>query len=110
MPVENYLDCCQTPKLALVRTISDTSHHSEDLKRCSSCGGFWFYRFYERVDFSGGDDTITVWYSPVTQQEASQIMQTEGRPDLRFLSNRPSLIQDERGVRRTGGQPDKPWP
>lgn len=109
MPVEAYLDCCHTPRLETVRSISDSSHDSEELMQCRTCGAYWFYRFHEHVDFSGGDDAITAWYSPVTQEEATQIMQSDQRPDLTFLQHRPALIEDEHGVRRTIDQPTEPW-
>ena len=104
----SFLDCCANPRLHLVKTIYESSHDDESLSQCQNCEGYWFYRFSEYVNFDGGDDDITVWYSPITADEAQIIIGSEGRPDLSFLRNRPSFVKDDRGIHRTGGQPDKP--
>jgi hypothetical protein len=105
---ESFLDCCTDPGLNLVKTIYESSHNDECLHQCQNCGGYWFYRFYEYVNFSGGNDEITLWYSPITTDEAQIIIGSEQRPDLSFLRNRPSFVKDDRGIHRTEGQPEKP--
>ncbi len=106
---EDYLNCCASPSLATVRALYESCHDDELLRRCTGCGAYWFYRFHEDISFSGGEDRITVWYSPLTPDEAERIRQPGGRPDLAFLLGRPSLVSDEHGVRWVAGQPDEPF-
>jgi hypothetical protein len=103
----NYLDCCSDPDLESVKVILDTNRESEGLVRCKTCGAYWFHRFLEIMKFDGPDDQ-TVWYSPVTEDEARHILDAEGRPDLRFLLTRSSFRVDDQGIRRVSGQPDEP--
>jgi hypothetical protein len=103
-----YLDCCQTPTLLDVVILYESSHNVEILRQCNHCGSYWFFRFYEYISFDQGKDYITVWYSPVTEEEAQRIKQAEGRPDLTFLKTRRSFIKDDQGVRQTMGQPIEP--
>ena len=110
MREDDYLDCCASPSLETLLTVYESSHDDELLRRCKSCGAHWFYRFHEDISFTGGDDRITVWYSPLTPDEAERIRQSGGRADLTFLSSRPSLVSDEHGVRRVAGQPSEPFP
>ena len=105
---ESFLDCCANPRLQLVKTIYESSHDDESLHQCQNCGGYWFYRFSEYLSFNNGGDDITVWYSPITTDEAQVIIESESRPDLSFLRNRPGFMKDDQGVHRTGGQPDRP--
>lgn len=107
MEDEGFLDCCVNPKLKLVKIVHESGHDDESLHQCQSCGGYWFYRFAEYVSFHGDDD-ITVWYSPVTPEEAKTIIESTDRPDLSFLLNRPGFMKDDNGVTRTAGQPDRP--
>lgn len=103
----SYLDCCSDPDLEGVKTILDTNRESEDLLQCKNCGTYWFHRFLEIMKFDGPDDQ-TMWYSPVTAEEAQGIIQIEGRPDLSFLGTRPSFMEDAGGVHRVPSQPEKP--
>jgi hypothetical protein len=103
-----HLDCCEAPKLVLVKILLDESHNDEMLMQCERCRQFWIKRFYERVDFVGGNDEITVWYSPVSDDEAQQIQQAQGRPDFSFLSERRSFMEDKDGIRVVAGQPTEP--
>jgi hypothetical protein len=107
MEDESFLDCCDNPKLQFVKTIHEASHDDESLHQCQNCRGYWFYRFSEYVSFHGDDD-ITVWYSPITADEARMIIESEVRPDLSFLTNRASFMIDDNVVKRTAGQPDRP--
>jgi hypothetical protein len=80
----------------------------EALRQCQTCNRYWFYRFHEYVSYVDNDD-LTVWYSPLTNIEAKRILQTSDRPELGFLSGRPSFMKDSDGVTRTDGQPSSPW-
>lgn len=106
---DRHLDCCGSPRTTRVKTIYSSAHDAEALLQCESCGRYWFYRFHEFVDFSGGDDDITDWYSPLTDEEAAAIISAAERPNLAFLTTRPSLMIDGEGVQRVAGQPDEPW-
>lgn len=103
--VVEYLDCCRTPTLVNVAVIHESSHNDEILRQCRRCGSYWFFRLYEHVSFGDGGDEITVWYSPVTEEEAQRIKQADRRPDLSFLNERRAFVKDDRGVRATTGQP-----
>lgn len=103
----SYLDCCSDPDLESVKVILDTNRESEGLVRCKTCGAYWYHRFLEIMHFDREDDQ-TVWYSPVTEEEAQRIMEAQGRPDLSFLLRRPSFEEDDRGIRRVSGAPDEP--
>jgi len=103
----SYLDCCSNPKLEGVKVLLETNRESESLCQCKTCGAYWYHRFLDIIKFDGPDDQ-TVWYSPVTEEEAQHILHAEGRPDLKFLLTRPSFEKDNQGIRRVSGQPDKP--
>ena len=103
----SYLDCCSDPDLESLKTILDTNREDESLRRCKTCGAYWFHRFLEIMKFDGPDDQ-TIWYSPITEEEAQRILVAQGRPDLKFLLNRQSFVEDAGGIRRVSGQPDKP--
>lgn len=62
------------------------------------------------MNFSGGDDEITIWYTQLTEEEAQRILDATDRPDLSFLSTKPSFVKDDQGVRRVVGQPTYPFP
>lgn len=60
---EEHLDCCASPKLENVKRVYDSSHDFEAVVRCTTCGAHWFYRWHEMIDFDGGPDPWTVWYT-----------------------------------------------
>jgi len=104
----DYLDCCEDPSLINVKKIYESTHDVEILRRCQNCGKYWFFRFHEYVSFHGDDD-ITIWHSPLTDEEAKTILNSKERPDLSFLRNRVSFMEDNEGVRKVKRQPDYPW-
>lgn len=104
----NYLDCCSDPNLRDVKILLDTNRESESLCQCETCGAYWFHRFLEIIHFDREDEQTT-WYSRVRPEEAQSILDSEGRPDLKFLLNRPSFVKDYRGLRRISAQPDEPY-
>src|SRR5262245_32510937 len=103
-----YLDCCKEPALVNVKSVYESSHDSESLLQCQHCGAFWFFRFHEYISFVSDDDQ-TVWYSPLSPEEGKCILESQDRPDLSFLSERPSFMEDRQGVKRVHGQPTDPW-
>ena len=103
-----YLDCCDRPQVVDVRLIYEEPHDCETLCQCKTCGAYWFWRFNEWVNFSGGDDDWTVWYSGLTPEQGKLIMEAQARPDLSFLSAAPAFRKDATGVARVKGQPTYP--
>jgi len=105
----DYLDCCPQPGVVTVKQLYDSYHDMEALCQCQRCSAYWFYRFHEYVDFVGGNDDITVWYTRLTPEEGKQILDAEERPDLAFLSGKPSFMESDGQVQRVQGQPTHPW-
>ncbi|MDP2345713.1 MAG: hypothetical protein Q8O67_32520 [Deltaproteobacteria bacterium] len=101
-----HLDCCGSPGLSTVKTLTDKSHDSETLCRCR-CGAWWFHRFHEIVRFDDGDD-ITVWWTRLGDAHAQAILATSP-VDLGFLAGLDSIRIDHRGMQRVVGQPTESW-
>lgn len=102
-----YLDCCSTPQPETVKALYKGRHGVEALQQCKKCKQYWFYRYHEYVTFE--NDDWTIWYSVVDDQEAQSILKASGRPDLSFLKNKPSFMEEEKGVKKVTGQPTEPW-
>ena len=102
-------NCCANSDLATIRVLYEESHDFEAHKRCKSCGAYWFYRFHELVNFGGGQDDITTWLSPLTDDEAHIILNSPERPDLSFLQTRRSIMEDDNGKKWVNYAPDHPW-
>ena len=79
----------------------------EALQQCKKCKQYWFYRFSEYVTFE--NDDWTTWYSAIDDQEAKAVLNASDKPDLSFLKNKPSFMEDEQGVQKVTGQPTEPW-
>ncbi|NUS74173.1 MAG: hypothetical protein HOQ05_12305 [Corynebacteriales bacterium] len=111
MPTPPYINCCDNAKLDRVRTLYQSNHDVEALLRCATCASFWFYRFHEYTNWSGGDDDLTRWHSPLTAIEGERLRDTNDptKEDLSFLRERPSWMGDDRGVRWVNGAPDHPF-
>ena len=109
--MSKHLTCCKSPNLELVKNLYEKSHDSEYVRRCVSCGANWFHRWHEMVDFDGGDDSMTDWYTRITDEESHTLVSADGHPDLGFLElgKRPSICVDETGARELGGQPGHAW-
>lgn len=99
------LDCCPEPDLEIVREITREYHDAEALERCKRCGTHWFWRFHERVDFSGDGDDFTDAWVRLSEDLASGLREAAGRPDLAVLRGRPAIIRDRDGVRRVASLP-----
>ena len=107
----DYIDCCPRPRLHDVRILYESSHDLESLRHCTSCGTYWFYRFHEYVNWYGGEDDLTSWFTPLTKEEGERLLDAAepGREDLSFLATRASWIDDKDGARLVRGVPDHPW-
>ena len=105
MPAEKkkpYLDCCEDPSLITIKNIYQSEHDSEALLQCENCEKYWFYRYNEYRD------DWTVWYSLLNNDDAKLILNSKERPNLDFLSNRTSFMEDAEGVKKVQGQPTYP--
>ncbi len=103
--------CCESPNLELLKSLYDKPHDSEEVRRCASCGASWFHRWHEMIEFGGGADSITSWYSRISEDECRALLATETRPDLAFLGlrTRPAIQVDETGICEVMGQPEHAW-
>ncbi len=103
---ENYafLDCCQAPALVVKKKIYMSYRDTETLYQCTTCQAYWFYKFYERMSFDEPEDA-TVFYAPLSNEEAEAILGSKNRPDLSYLLTRKCLIKDSQGTRMVGGIP-----
>lgn len=109
-PIHNaaYLDCCDRPQVVTIKSLYLESHDSEALCQCQTCEAYWFWRFHEVINWSGGNDDWTVWYSWLTPAQGKLIVDAQERPDWGFLSTAPSFVKDTEGVKRVTGQPTHP--
>ena len=106
----SHLNCCSTPKLYTIKTVYEASHDAEWLQQCRKCKTYWFKRFYEWIDWNGGDDEITTWYTKLTENEARNIIQAKKRNelDLSYLKDRETIMDDRGSIKITKGQPTSP--
>ncbi|GAB3879153.1 hypothetical protein ACFQ1S_17865 [Kibdelosporangium lantanae] len=111
MATPKFIDCCARPELEGVRTLYESTHDLESVLRCTRCETFWFYRFNEYVDYAGGDDDLTSWYTQLTTAEGERLRDTTNPSgeDTSFLRNRPAWMHDARGTQRVGDSPDHPF-
>ncbi|GAA3830262.1 hypothetical protein [Streptomyces chiangmaiensis] len=111
MDTPHFIDCCRHPALRVVRTLYESSHDMESLQQCASCGAYWFYRFHEHVNWSTGEDDLTSWFTALTGEEGARLRDMTDRDseDLSFLATRSSWMDDDDGVQRVEGAPDRPW-
>lgn len=107
----SYLDCCAAPQVHTLRTLYESTHDLEALQQCTRCGTYWFYRFHEWVNWSGGEDDLTSWFTPLTAEEGRRLENTDtpNRIDLAFLADRGSWMDDRDGVRRVDHAPTHPY-
>lgn len=108
-PPSTFLDCCATARPQTLRILYESHHDLEALQVCASCNTYWFYRFNEWVNWVGGDDDMTSWYTRLTAQEGETLAHADRTSvDLSYLCERPSWMDDRDGVRRVPGAPDHP--
>jgi hypothetical protein len=109
MPTPTFLDCCDAASLETVRLLYESYHDLEALQVCTCCKTYWFYRFSEWVNFSGGDDDLTSWYTRLTTDEGTTLAHADRNTvDLAYLRARSSWMDDRDGARRVDGAPDHP--
>lgn len=78
--------------MEIVKTYYQESHDSAMLRRCSECGQLWLYRFYEEIDWKGGEDpTWRTWLPVASAEEADRLCATSWRA---VREMRPVLLND----------------
>jgi len=86
MQEPTFLDCCDAASLTTVRVLYESNHDLEALKICTSCTTYWFYRFNEYVNWHGGDDDLTSWYTRLSTDEGANLAHADRTAvDLAFL-------------------------
>ena len=105
------LRCCEATKRVLLKNLYEKSHDFVYVERCASCGAHWLHRWHEMINFDGGDDSMTDWYTRITDEECRTLLSAEDPVDYGFLGlgKRPALCIDERGTREVLGQPEHSW-
>lgn len=109
MQESTFLDCCATANLRTVRVLYESHHDLETLQICATCDTYWFYRFSEHVNWCGGDDDLTSWYTRLSTEEGVTLAHTDRSVvDLAYLRQRSSWMDDRDGVRLVASAPDHP--
>jgi|SRR3989344_9454816 len=70
----------------LIKTYVDTSHLLRDLLKCKECGQFYFFEFYEEINWGGvgnGNDYQYSKWIPVAKNEAESL---KNKSPLELLS------------------------
>ena len=68
--------------LITVKTYEDDSDFIRELKKCKLCGQLFFYEFYERIDWSGGNDPQYRTWIPVLDIESADAISKLSTMDL----------------------------
>ena len=74
-----------------IEVFHDSSHFTRSLLRCTDCGQFYFYDFYEYVDFLGGTDKIYVSYTPIEKGDAERL---KDNLPIELLAEQPQIHWD----------------
>ena len=83
-------------RFEVVETFVDESHLSRCLLKCGECGQLYFYEFYEKIDWDGGNDPQYSTYIPVeTEADIETLKKASVFELMRFL---PRLQSDNRGA------------
>lgn len=65
-----------------VDRLVDESHFSLTIKRCEACGQRFAGIFTERIDWHGGEDSMTSNLLPLTDDEADRMLAAGADPDI----------------------------
>ena len=105
------LKCCDAVGRVLLKNLYEKSHDAVYVEQCASCGAKWFHRWHEFMNFDGGPDEVTDWYTRITEEECRNLLAADGPVDFGFLElgRRPALCVDEQGAREVVGQPEESW-
>jgi hypothetical protein len=61
-------------KMELVKEFERDSHLIRSLLRCSDCGQFYFYEFYEEIDWSGENDPLYRTWIPIDEKDIDDLL------------------------------------
>jgi hypothetical protein len=79
-------------RFSLVETYVDEAHWWRHLLECRECGQLYFFEFYERIDWEGGDDPQYTTFVPVDGQE--EIERLKACSPFELLQFSPRLQKD----------------
>ena len=77
-----------------IENFADESHLSRALLKCRECGQLYFFEFYEKIDWNGGDDAQYSTYIPVEERSDIERMRDGSVFDLFYFT--PRLQWDHR--------------
>ena len=86
-------------KLEEVETFLEDSHLMRRVKRCHDCGQFYFYEFYEEIDYTQGDDPQ--WRALIPVQSIAEAREL-AKGDVLHMTKRTPRIQWVDGRRYLG--------
>ena len=95
--------CCKSPET--IKTLYESKHEIWAVRQCRECGQYWLYQYHEYDTFTDGDGTT--WYTLLTKSEAEKLLKE--KPDLSFLKDKKSYMEDCSGMRIVKGAPTEPW-
>ena len=77
--------------LRVIDTYEEESHRIRRLEQCTRCGQLYFYEFYEKVDWVGGNDPQYRTWIPVEDEESAKEL---SRMNLFEILQFPSIRSD----------------
>ena len=102
------LDCCRQPATTVEAVLLHEPHDGLSVLRCR-CGRAWLARMRESIHWRpGAEDDIDMWYSPLSDAEASSL--AAGGGALGFLRTRPSIHVSRGRTQAVTGAPVRPVP
>ena len=100
-----YVDCCENPSLEKVKVFLSTDYDIVAIRRCRSCGCYWYYWIKERT-FSDADTyDRSIWYVRLNPEEANVLADASAAPELSLFKDRPGLLKDSDGMNAIRGIP-----
>ncbi|MFX0091501.1 MAG: hypothetical protein ACFFBD_07035 [Candidatus Hodarchaeota archaeon] len=90
---------CKCKTCVVIYTIIYRPGDEEAVLECKDCGKLWYRIIFERMNFSGANDTFEEYQIPITSEEYQKIVKTKYE-DLRlnFLMGRKARVIHEGGV------------
>lgn len=89
---ELVLEGAMKDRFELIDTFVKESHWWRYLLKCRECGQSYFFEFYEKVDWEGGNDPQYSTYIPVDTDEEAAVL--KGATPTELLSFSPRLQKD----------------
>lgn len=90
---------CQCTSYQGIHTIIYEPGRCEAIVQCQECGKHWYSLLFERMNFTGGEDTLDEYQIPITLAEYQQIVATPYADlILAFLRGRSARVLHAYGV------------